>query len=133
MSSPKPRPHGDSALEIQVAQLQAQVAALTDLLIECGIVDRSMLEGRLRGAAARVAPQALGLPPRKPGLLARIFRRDERADQTIPTVDLPFKPVALYGDSERLERHLTPTNVGKCQRCWRIRPLSAGRTCVRCS
>jgi hypothetical protein len=102
---------------------------LTDLLIECGIVDRSMLEGRLKGAAARVAPSPLGLPPKKQGVLSRLFRRERHdTDQTIPTVNLPFKPVALY-ESERI----AATEMGKCQRCWRIRPLSAGRLCSRCS
>jgi hypothetical protein len=136
MSSPRPTPHGGTVLEIQVVQLQAQVAALTDLLVECGVLDRSMLQGRLQGAAARVSPRPLGLAPKKPGLLWRIFKREEprapRADQTLPQVNLPFKPVALY-DSERIsERHLTTTEVGKCQRCWRIQPLSVARLCARC-
>jgi hypothetical protein len=134
MSSPRPTPHGGTVLETQVAQLQAQVAALTDLLVECGVLDRSMLRGRLQGAAARVSPRPLGQAPKKRGLFSRMFKREEpRADQTLPQVNLPFKPVALYGDSERItERRLTPTEVGKCQRCWRIRPVSAARLCSRC-
>jgi hypothetical protein len=148
MSSPKTRPHGDSLLELELAQLRAQVAALTDLLVECGVVDRSMLEGRLNGAAARIRPRKLGAAPKKKrGVLARIFSREHSevgavpntrlADQTMPTVNLPFKPVALYGESERIttdkrERRLTPLNVGKCERCWRMRPLSANRLCFRC-
>ena len=137
MSSPKTRPHGDSLLEIELAQLRAQVDALTALLIECGVVDRSMLQGRLEGAAARVVPRKLGLPPRKPGLFARLFARRPReagaiptpreADATVPNVTLPFKPDGLYD-----ERRLTPIGVGKCERCWRMKPLSANRLCFRC-
>jgi hypothetical protein len=144
MSHPKVSPGADHALQIEVAQLRAQVRALVDLLAECGLVDRSMLEGRLSGAASRVAPKALGLPPaKKPGLLGRLFRQEPSepsrpgrlADQTLPAVELPFQPVPLYGDSDLQttdRRRLTPTEVGKCQRCWRMRPLSAGRLCARC-
>ncbi len=150
MSTPRPRPHGDSFLELEVAQLRAQVAALTELLIECGVVDRSMLEGRLNGAAARIVPRPLGAAPKKkPGLLARLFakpaaapkprptdgvvRQPQAPDETIPNVNLPFKPVALYGEPDRSTPvRLTPTDVGKCERCWRIRPLAANRLCFRC-
>ena len=137
MSSPRAKPHGDSLLEIELAQLRAQVAALTELLIECGLVDRSMVQGRLNGAASRVKPRPLGLAPRKPGFWARLFsrRREEvgaiptprEADETVPNVSLPFKPDGLYD-----ERRLTPIGVGKCERCWRMKPLSANRLCFRC-
>jgi hypothetical protein len=138
MSSPKIRPHGDSLLEIELAQLRAQVAALTDLLVECGIVDRSMLQGRLNGAAARIKPRKLGAAPRKRGFFARLFSRPteevgaipmpREADATIPTV-MPFKhDDGLYDE----QRRLTPIGVGKCERCWRMKPLSANKLCFRC-
>src|SRR2546423_5689596 len=127
MSSPKVRPHGDSLLEIELAQLRAQVAALTELLVECGIVDRSMLQGRLNGAAARIRPRKLGLAPKKTGFFARLFSRRpteevlagtvptrREADATIPTV-MPFSNDNLYDE----QRRLTPIGVGKCERCWR--------------
>ena len=139
MSSPKIRPHGDSLLEIELAQLRAQVAALTELLVECGVVDRSMLQGRLNGAAARIKPRKLGAAPRKRGFFARLFSRSATkevgaiptpvprdTDATIPTV-MPFKTDNLYD-----ERRLTPIGVGKCERCWRMRPLSANKLCFRC-
>jgi hypothetical protein len=145
----------NSELELEVAQLRAQVRALSDLLIECGVLDASMVNGRLLSAASRVAPRPLGRPPAPPkkiGFWARLFRRKEPtrpglppirakasriADATVPEVNLPFAPQVLYGETDmhtlEKRRNLTPTEVGKCQRCWRMRPLASNHLCSRCA
>ena len=145
-------------LEIEVAQLRAQVRAMGQLLVECGIVDASMLQGRLAGAASRVAAQS-GAPrisaptvaPRKPGFWSRLFGKKQPIvavpevgavpiprlpDQTEPVVQLPFRAKLLYAEPDLQtdkRRNLTPTDVGKCQRCWRMRPLAVNKLCSRCA
>jgi hypothetical protein len=143
-------------LEIEVAQLRAQVRAMGQLLVECGVVDASMLQGRLAGAASRVAAQS-GAPllrsaveEEERGFWSRLFGKKElvdpnevgpiptthlKADQTEPVVQLPFRPKLLYAEPDLntdKRRNLTPTEVGKCERCWRMRPLAANKLCSRC-
>jgi hypothetical protein len=147
-----------SELELEIAQLRAQVRALSDLLVECGVLDASMVNGRLLSAASRVAPRPLGRPPapptrpKKPGFWSRLFRSEKTppaapppqrgksgrvADATVPEVNLPFAAQVLYGETDmhtlEKRRNLTPTEVGKCQRCWRMRPLASNHLCSRCA
>ncbi len=156
MSVPKLKAQ-PSQIEIELAQLRAQIRAMGQLLVECGVVDASMLQGRLAGAASRVAAQSgaprISAPPRRPkkSLWSRLFARKELAvepqlpeaipvyrqpDQTEPVVQLPFRPKLLYAEPDLntdKRRNLTPTDVGKCERCWRMRPLAANRLCSRCA
>jgi hypothetical protein len=143
---------------IEIARLRAQVRALADLLIECGIVDEAMVEGRLR-AAARKPQLARGrAEPRtaraRRSFLSRLFGRDptdpsisnsivgavpttKLADQTSRVTNLPFDPSVLYTErdmqTEKKRANLTPTDVGKCERCWRMRALASSRLCFRCA
>jgi hypothetical protein len=166
MSVPKAQatPVSNVQLMLEVVQLRAQVRELSVLLTECGILDASMVNGRMQHAASRALRDKRGSGPRaaqqKQGFWARLFRRnkpepfvpmrlkDSReitgpiatgklADQTVPVVELPFNDSILYGEpdlSNTTERRsLTPTEIGKCERCWRMRPLASDHLCFRCS
>jgi hypothetical protein len=168
MSMPRVSPvqqHDESDPAVEIARLRAQVRALADLLIECGIVDAAMVEGRLRAATARLPkpqPARGRVEPRgarvRRSFLSRLFRRDptdpsisdaivgavpttKLTDQTSRVINLPFDPSVLYAEpdlqtdrhTDRKRTNLTPTDVGKCERCWRMRALASSRLCFRCA
>jgi hypothetical protein len=137
------------SLELEVRQLRAQVRALADLLIECGVIDAAMIEGRLNGAAARIAgwlpsTERTERVQRKRGFFSRLFSRKKDvaigaapisrlADETARVITAGYEP-PLYAEPDLTKRRtgLTPTEMGKCEHCWRVRPLAADRLCSRC-
>jgi hypothetical protein len=142
-----PNTQSRDPIEAELAELRAQVRVLADLLVECGVVDAGMIRGRLSGAAARARGRLPPPPLKKRGFFARLFRRREQTmpgavpsthmeDRTIPEVLLPFDAQVLYGErdlqGDKRNRGLTPTAIGKCERCWQVRPLSRERLCSRC-
>jgi hypothetical protein len=174
IATPAPKillpPPAESA-EVEVVRLRAMVGVLAELLVECGVVELGMVEGRLRTAAATSAAPAGAsddeVPSlKKPGLFAQLFAKlgkpkpqARRAaappappvDETARFAKLPFDTESLYDEPDRATeqasmqaRGLTPvrqvpqppvaaTNVGVCTRCWKRRPLEAGRMCADCA
>jgi hypothetical protein len=140
-------PDESTSLEAEVVRLRRMVQALAEMLVECGVVDSSMVEGRLR-----LASQEFSL--KKPSFWSRLWRKKEEIgaipmvmmppsiDQTMPVEKLPFEVQSLYDESGGPSPSVVApplamtlaarTSVGNCARCWRRAPLSAGQLCARC-
>jgi hypothetical protein len=146
----------DQAAEL--ARLRRMVQTLGDILVECGVVDPAIVEGRLR--AASLDPDGAAEMPslKRPGLFARLFHRASQeqsvpmapipVDQTTRVALLPFEAQSLYdepiGSTNRrspFARRATPASsrassaphAGTCARCWRRAPVDGGNLCARCA
>jgi hypothetical protein len=105
-------------LEAEVVRLRRMVHALAEMLVECGVVDASMVEGRLRLASAAVRGEADGtvgelsdVSLKKPSLWSRIFGKKQPppvvgavpavmmpVDQTVPVQKMSFEVQSLYDE-----------------------------------
>ncbi len=149
-------PEAELSLDAEVVRLRRMVHALAEMLVECGVVDASMVEGRLRLASVQMEVPSL----KKPSWWSRLFRRKEPAppagavpavmmpvDQTAPVQKMSFEVQSLYDETggpsvvapgmaalptQGLTQAARAT-VGNCTRCWRRAPLSTGQLCARCA
>jgi hypothetical protein len=154
---PPPAP----SLEAEVVRLRRMVQAMAQMMVECGVVDPSMVEGRLHHAAEAMAPALDGVSLKPASLWARLFGRQrgrEKAarvdasgavptvmmppgDQTVPVEKLPFEVQSLYdesgaskiGSAPKRPPTLEETKLGTCNRCWRHAPINSGSLCARCA
>jgi hypothetical protein len=154
MAVPVEAPDAGESLEAEVVRLRRMVHALAEMLVECGVLDASMVEGRLR--LASVAPEPLhpsmqSFSIKKPGLWTRLFGKETKepvgaipavmmpVDQTVPVQKMPFEVKSLYDESggpSVVAPGMTlaaRAAVGNCARCWRRVPLNAAQLCARCS
>jgi hypothetical protein len=151
LRSPTPSvqfPGEKQSLEAEVVRLRRMVHALAEMLVDCGVVDSSMVEGRLRLASVETEQLAV----KKPSLWSRLFGRKNQdligavpsvmmpVDQTVPVQKLPFEVQSLY-DEHNGPSVVAPglaattaarATVGNCARCWRRAPLQ-GQLCARCA
>ncbi len=96
-----------SSLEEEVARLRHMVRVMADVLVECGVVDQSMIEQRLR-----MPPSLMEYaPPARPGFWSRLFGRraldvgavpsviiSGETDRTVEVQRLPFEVQSLYDE-----------------------------------
>ena len=144
-------PDVEDSLEAEVIRLRRMVHSLAEILVESGIVDASIVEGRLRlsgnGSGTHKIPSL-----KKPSLWSRLFTRKQRndydgavpiammpVDQTVPVQKMPFEVQSLYdetgGPSVVAPAMTRPdkVGVGNCARCWKRAPLNSGSLCARCA
>jgi hypothetical protein len=159
VAAPVTLPPPDPSLEREVVRLRRMVLAMAEMLVECGVVDASMVEGRLHFAASaspQPASEEISLKPA--GLWARLVsklgkKRNARSqtgvvpttmmpiDQTVPVEKLPFEVQSLYdesgaskiGSAPKKPPTLEQTKLGACNRCWRRAPINSGSLCARCA
>jgi hypothetical protein len=141
VSLPEP---SDESLEAEVAQLRQMVQALSELLVECGVFDASMVEGRMR-----LAVEASPMPRPKRRWWTRLLARlsavraaapsSPSAEETTRVPKLPFDMTTLYDDagSSSATSPRSPSFeevvLGHCSRCWNHAPLTRGQLCARCA
>jgi hypothetical protein len=98
---PDPEPN----TELEVIRLRRMVHAMAEMLVECGVIDASMVEGRLRLAAIPFLPPAR----KKLSWWTRLFRTRSKdlgavptvmmpIDQTVPVQRMPFEVQSLYDE-----------------------------------
>jgi hypothetical protein len=119
-------PPSSGSLEIDVARLRAMVEVLAQVLVDTGLVDHAIVEGKLRAASATAIPDEPALPSlKRRGLWASLFGRKPApapappppelpsappptplpaADQTNRVARLPFPIQSLYDEPESSER-----------------------------
>jgi hypothetical protein len=143
-----------ATLSEEVVRLRRMVHAMAEMLVECGIVESAMVEGRLRLASEAPLPslQTEQVPSLKsPGFFTRLWARWFRRapamapldddgvvsmaippDQTVPVQKLPFEVQSLYDD-------VGPSQVGSMPRAAAAaaaKPTTVARqrhgTCNRC-
>jgi hypothetical protein len=144
-------PDEKASLEAEVVRLRRMVHALAEMLVDCGVVDSSMVEGRLRIASVESEDFAI----KKPSLWSRLFGKKPSlvgavpavmmpVDQTVPVQKLPFEVQSLYDENapsvvapgqafpQQGSTTIARATVGNCARCWRRAPLQTGQLCARC-
>ena len=141
-------PDAEESLDAEVIRLRRMVHSLAEILVESGIVDSSIVEGRLRlsGNSTGVIPSL-----KKPSWWSRLWKKKERddfgavpmammpIDQTVPVQKMPFEVQSLYdeagGPSVVAPAMTRPdkVSVGNCSRCWKRAPLNSGSLCARCA
>jgi hypothetical protein len=141
-------PEAEESLESEVFRLRRMVHSLAEILVESGIVDSSIVEGRLR-----LSGNSTGKIPslRKPSWWSRLFKRKKQQDygavpmammpidQTVPVQKMPFEVQSLYdetgGPSVVAPAMTRPdkVSVGTCARCWKRAPINSGSICARCA
>ncbi len=91
-------PASTGSPEIDVARLRAMVEVLAQTLVDTGLVDRAIVEGKLRAAAATAVPDAPALPSppslKRPGLWASLFGRKRAREEPAPP-ELPLAPIPM--------------------------------------
>jgi hypothetical protein len=92
-----------SEIELEVERLRRMVRAMAEMLVEHGLIDASIVEGRLRLAAIPYLPT----PPKKASWWSRLFHKEEigaiptvmmPVDQTAPVQRMPFEVQSLYDE-----------------------------------
>jgi hypothetical protein len=145
-------PDADPSLGAEVVRLRRMVHALAEMLVEHGIVDSSMVEGRLHLATVDADP--LDFSAKKPSWWARLWKKQEPpadvgafpavmmpVDQTVPVQKMSFEVQSLYDETggpsvvapTQGMTTAARTRVGNCTRCWKRSPLSTGQLCARCA
>jgi len=154
--APVTLPPPDLSLAAEVVRLRRMLQAMAEMLVECGVVDASMVEGRLHLAAERSAETLAEVSLKPVGLWTRLFGRKKATrpdvegvvpaammpiDQTVPVEKLPFEVQSLYdesgasrvGSAPKKPPTLEQTKLGTCNRCWRRAPINSGSLCARCA
>ncbi len=123
LALPEPALHGDASLQLEVLRLRRMVHAMAEMLVECGVVDPAMVEGRLRSASEAPSPPGDetyddgddDVPSlKKVGFWARLFGRRRPTTTVKPTVTTAATgaiPTALLASDETVPVTKLPFEV----------------------